>query len=46
MGFGRFSSIPELADKVNLFVALAPVSNISHCKGAFRILVDIYKESN
>jgi len=44
MGFGGFSSIPELEDKINLFVALAPVANISHCKGAFRILADIYKE--
>jgi len=29
MGFGGFSSIPELADKVNLFVALALILAIA-----------------
>ena len=31
MGFGGFSSMPELVDKVNLFVALA--ANNSPCEG-------------
>ena len=44
MGFGGFSSMPELAAKVKLFVALAPVANVSHIEGAFRILTDYYKE--
>ena len=33
MGFGGFSSMPELVDKVNLFVALALVANNSPCEG-------------
>ena len=44
MGFGGFSSMPELSAKVKLFVALAPVANITYVKGAFRILVDYYQE--
>ena len=44
MGFGGFSSMPELAAKVKLFVALAPVANITYVKGAFRLLIDYYKE--
>ena len=30
MGFGGFSSMPELAVKVKLFVALAPVTNATY----------------
>ena len=44
MGFGGFSSMPELAAKVKLFVALAPIANVTYIKGAFRILTDYYKE--
>ena len=44
MGFGGFSSMPELAAKVKIFVALAPVTNIAHCEGAFRVLIDYYQE--
>jgi len=44
MGFGGFSSLPELAAKVNLFIALAPVANVSHIKGAFKFLAEFYKE--
>ena len=46
MGFGGFSSMPELAAKVKLFVALAPVANISHCEGLFRALYYLYKEGD
>ena len=46
MGFGGFSSMPELAAKIKLFVALAPVANISHCKGLFKAVLDIYKEAD
>ena len=44
MGFGGFSSMPELAAKVNLFITLAPVANVTHIKGAFKLLTDYYKE--
>ena len=44
MGFGGFSSMPELAAKVKLFVALAPVANVSYVKGTFRIIAEYYKE--
>jgi len=44
MGFEGFSSMPELAAKVKLFVALAPVANVSYVKGVFKILIDYYKE--
>ena len=44
MGFGGFSTIPELAAKVNLFITLAPVANVTHIKGAFRVLADYYKD--
>jgi len=46
MGFGGFTTIPELAAKVNLFVTLAPVANVSHCEGAFKILADLFKEED
>ena len=46
MGFGGFSSMPELAAKVKLFVPLAPVANISHCEGLFKALSYIYKEGD
>jgi len=36
--------MPGLAAKVKLFVALAPVANITYVKGAFRILIDYYQE--
>ena len=44
MGFGGFSSMPELAAKVKLFVPLAPVANVSHIEGAFKIISKYYKE--
>ena len=44
MGFGGFSSMPELAAKVKLFVALAPVANVTYVEGTFRILAEHYKE--
>ena len=44
MGFGGFSSMPELAVKATLFVALAPVANVTYVKGTFRILAEHYKE--
>ena len=46
MGFGGFSSMPELAAKVNLFVTLAPVANVSHCEGLFKALSHLYKEGD
>ena len=46
MGFGGFSSMPELAAKVKLFVPLAPVANVSHCEGLFKALSHIYKEGD
>ena len=46
MGFGGFSSMPELAAKIKLFVSLAPVANISHCEGLFKALSYIYKEGD
>ena len=44
MGFGGFSSMPELAAKVKLFVPLAPIANVTYIEGAFRVLADLYKE--
>jgi len=46
MGFGGFSSMPELAAKVKLFVALAPVANVSHCEGLFKALYYLHKEGD
>ena len=46
MGFGGFSSMPELAAKVKIFVPLAPVANVSHCEGLFKALSHIYKEGD
>jgi len=46
MGFGGFTTMPELAAKINLFVALAPVANVSHCEGALRILADLFQEED
>ena len=34
MGFAGFSTQPELADKVELFIALAPVARVLHLQGA------------
>ncbi|XP_065903895.1 gastric triacylglycerol lipase-like [Dysidea avara] len=38
MGFAGFSTQPELADKVKLFIALAPVARMSNLQGALRPL--------
>ena len=43
MGFGGLSSMPELAAKINSFVALAqPVANTTTIEGAFRVLINYY----
>ncbi|XP_065909438.1 gastric triacylglycerol lipase-like [Dysidea avara] len=44
MGFAGFSTLPDLADKVNLFVALAPVATVHHIKGALSFIAGYYKE--
>ena len=44
MGFAGFSSMPELASKIKLFVALAPVATVTYFRGLFRFLTDFYKE--
>ena len=44
MGFAGFSTLPDLADKVNLFVALAPVATVHHIKGAVSFIAGYYKE--
>ena len=44
MGFAGFSSMPELASKIKLFVALAPVATATYFRGLFRFLTDFYKE--
>ena len=38
MGFAGFSTQPELADKVKLFIALAPVARVSNLQGELRPL--------
>ena len=44
MGFAGFSSMPELASKIKLFVALAPVTTVTYIQGLFKFLTDFYKE--
>ena len=44
MGFAGFSSLPELASKIKLFVALAPVTTVSYIEGLFKFISDFYKE--
>jgi len=45
MGFAGFSTQPELADKVKLFIALAPVARVSNVQGALAPLSKfIYNE--
>jgi lysosomal acid lipase/cholesteryl ester hydrolase len=44
MGFAGFSSLPKLAAKIKLFVALAPVTTVKHIKGAFDVISYFYKE--
>jgi len=46
MGFAGFSTQPELADKVKLFIALAPVARVSHIQGALAIIAKFYRELN
>lgn len=41
MGFAGFSTQPELAAKVKLFIALAPVARVSHIEGALAPLAQI-----
>ena len=44
MGFMGFSSNPDLASKISLFTALAPIARISYAKGliaALKELVDL-----
>jgi len=44
MGFAGFSKLPDLSDKVNLFVALAPVATVHHIEGALSYIAGYYKE--
>ena len=44
MGFAGFSSLPDLASKIKLFVALAPVTTVHYIKGAFDFISYFYKE--
>ena len=44
MGFAGFSSMPELASKIKLFVALAPVTTVTYIQGLFKFISDFYKE--
>ena len=46
MGFGGFTTMPDLAAKVKLFITLAPVAHVSHCEGALKILSDLFKEED
>ena len=46
MGFAGFSTQPELANKVKLFIALAPVARVSHIHGALAIIAKFYRELN
>ena len=43
MGFAGFSSMPELASKVKVFAALAPVATVKYIEGAFKIFTEFYK---
>ncbi len=43
MGFAGFSTYPEIAEKVKLFIALAPVAKVSHVKGALKLLAPFAK---
>lgn len=38
IGFAGFSTIPSLARKIKLFIALAPVTHIFHIKGLLKVL--------
>jgi lysosomal acid lipase/cholesteryl ester hydrolase len=44
MGFAGFSSLPKLAAKIKLFVALAPVTTVKYIKGALEFITYFYKE--
>ena len=44
MGFAGFSTQPELAAKVKLFIALAPVARVSHIEGAVSVIAKFYRE--
>lgn len=44
MGFAGFSTQPELAAKVKLFIALAPVARVSNIKGAISFIAKFYRE--
>ena len=46
MGFAGFSTQPDLAAKIKLFIALAPVARVSHIKGALSIIAKYYKQIN
>ena len=46
MGFAGFSTQPELAAKVKLFIALAPVARVSHIEGALSVIAKFYREIN
>ena len=43
IGFAGFSTYPEIAEKVKLFIALAPVAKVSHVKGALKLLAPFAK---
>ena len=45
LGFSAFSQDQELASKVKLFVALAPVAQLDHMKSPIRLLAEIGKPS-
>ena len=44
MAFIEFSRNQELAKKVKMFFALAPVATVGYIKGAFRVLSNIGPE--
>lgn len=44
MGFAGFSTQPDLAAKIKLFVALAPVARVSHIEGALSFIAKFYKQ--
>ena len=46
MGFAGFSTQPELAAKVKLFIALAPVARMANIIGVLRPLAQIFNSRN
>ena len=38
IGFAAYSKFPDVAQKVKMLIALAPVAKVGHIKGAFKLL--------